>query len=420
MSSSYPAFRGSFGSTEFYVVTMKAGQFIRDMTIPKNMEGWEDLSPEEKFQREVNYKRVKDHIAPYLVSDDDRFIGAFIVAIHQHEDVQFESLVDSGIKFPAIMPKSVSNQFGVLYLSGSEVLVPLDGQHRLAALKFAITGKDEKDAEIPGLHGSTELANDVCTVIFIRNDPQKSRKIFNKVNRYAKPTSKADNLITADDDYIAVLVRQEIVGPIIDTRLVNLSSNTIPKSSGLFSTLATIYEITFEYESVLIGKKPQIGLIPDSKVVALAKQNATDFWKKFLKINAYESSLLDPSEASDKRRSEIREQSLICKPIVQRALAEATFALLLDEGKSGQKLGMEQIVERINSVDWSPSESSWQGVLVNGDKIITGNSARNFAARIIAYRLGKSMEQVEIDKLSQQFEESTDGRKLPARLIEPS
>ena len=35
------------------------------------MEGWEDQIVEERFQRDINYKRVKDHIAPYLVNDLD-------------------------------------------------------------------------------------------------------------------------------------------------------------------------------------------------------------------------------------------------------------------------------------------------------------------------------------------------------------
>ena len=36
-----------------------------------------------------------------------------------------------------------------------------------------------------------------------------ARKIFNKVNRYARPTSKADNLITSDDDILAILGPRE-------------------------------------------------------------------------------------------------------------------------------------------------------------------------------------------------------------------
>lgn len=417
MAQSLPAFKGSFGTTEYFVVTMKAGEFQRNMTIPKEMEGWEDLSPEERFQREVDYKRVATHIAPYLANDDDRFIGAFIVAIHQHEDMEFESLVDAGIKFPKAMPNSLMEQFGVLYLSGSEIMVPLDGQHRLAAIQFAITGKDNTGKDIKGLTPNTDLSSDTCTVIMIRNDPQKARKIFNKVNRYAKPTSKADNLITADDDYIAVITREKIIGDLIDGRLVNVKSNTLSKKSGLFTTLATIYEISLAYEEFLIGKKPNITALPSQTDVKLAEQNLVEFWSEFLSIQTYQACILEPSEDSDAKRDEIREQSLICKPIVQRALAEACIYLLADEDISGAKLKLKDIVEMIDQVDWSPENNIWQSILINGDKVITGNSAMKFAARILAYMLGHNIEEYEINKLKEQFKTNTDGKELPSPLF---
>ena len=38
-----------------------------------------DLNVEERYQCDINYKRVKEHIAPYLANDPDRFVGSFIV-----------------------------------------------------------------------------------------------------------------------------------------------------------------------------------------------------------------------------------------------------------------------------------------------------------------------------------------------------
>jgi DNA sulfur modification protein DndB len=418
MAQQIPAFLGKFGSTEFFVVTMRAGELIRNLTVPKDIEGWEDLSPEERFQREVNYKRVAQHIAPYLAEDDDRFIGAFIVAAHQDEEMEFESLVDAGMKFPKAMPNSLMKQFGVLYLSGSEVLVPLDGQHRLAALKFAIEGKDNTGKELPLFTANPKVAEDVCTVILVRNDAQKARKIFNKVNRYAKPTTKADNLITADDDYIAVITREDIVGQLIESRVVNIRSNTLPASSGFFTTLATVYEISALLEETLINKKPDLGKLPSQADINLARKNITEFWVEFLKIAPYEASLLNPSEDGDKKRSEIRAQSVVCKPIVQRALAEANCLLISGSKKGGGKFSTKEVVQRINKVDWDPSEPKWQGILMIGDKVITGNGAMKFAGRILAYLLGQQLESHEVKKLKEQFSASTDGKSLPDPFLE--
>ena len=99
MAQTIPAFRGSFGTTEFFVLTMQAGEFVRTMTVPKELEEWEDLKPEEKFQREINYKRVAQYIAPYLAHEEDRFIGAFICESASMKKMEFESLVELWHKF---------------------------------------------------------------------------------------------------------------------------------------------------------------------------------------------------------------------------------------------------------------------------------------------------------------------------------
>lgn len=413
MATSLPAFKGSFGSTDFFVLTMQAGEFVRSMTIPKELEDWEDLSPEEKFQREINYKRVATHIAPYLAHDEDRFIGAFIVEVRQHEEMEFESLVDAGIKFPKALPTSLMNKFGILYLSGSEIMIPLDGQHRLAALDFAITGKDEKKNDIKGLKPNPEVAADTCTVILIRHDLDKARKIFNKVNKYAKPTSKADNLITDDSNYIAVITRENIIGEILPTRIVRSGSgNTLPATASEFTTLATVYEINLRIEEAYTAKKPDLNKLPRPEDIKLAVQNLVDFWKEFIEIQAYQHSLTDPSEDGDDRRKEIRKSSVACKPIVQRVLAEVILELQIGNDDT-EKLTIKEIVSRINRLEWSPEHSLWQGILLNGDKVISGASPQRLAVRMISYLLGQSLEPIELQKLRASFLANNPDRAFP-------
>ena len=53
MATNVPAMRGYFGSTEYYLLTMRAGELITKLTIPKEMKGWDDLSPEERFKEKL-------------------------------------------------------------------------------------------------------------------------------------------------------------------------------------------------------------------------------------------------------------------------------------------------------------------------------------------------------------------------------
>lgn len=280
MASTIPAMKGRFGSTDFFIVTMKAKELSERLVIPKDLDNWDDMSIEERFQREVNYNRVKKHIAPYLASDPDRFFGAFIVDIYNPEGIEFEELssVLQTAKLPGLY-KDASSVFGFLNFTGSEVLVPLDGQHRLASIRFAITGKDEKGNDIPGLSPSVDVARDQCTVIMVAHDPAKARKIFNKVNRYAKSTSKADNLITDDDDIVAVLAREEVADKHINERLVNYSSNTLSAKSHYFTTLSTIYEATLLMLTEVFGKM-DLTMLPDSNKQTLYRKVVSEEWDR--------------------------------------------------------------------------------------------------------------------------------------------
>ena len=195
MASVYPAMMGKFGSTEYFMLTMKAGDVADKLKIPKEMPEWKDPDLEERFQRDINYKRVKEQIVPYLSNDRDRFFGALIVSViegkKEDEKMEFEpaSEVSDGVSLK--LYQTAAESFGFLVLSGGEMLVPLDGQHRLVALQAALSDNDEKQNEIPEVAPNPELTNDDVMLIMIRHDTQKSRKIFNKVKRRARRASRS-------------------------------------------------------------------------------------------------------------------------------------------------------------------------------------------------------------------------------------
>jgi DNA sulfur modification protein DndB len=415
-----PAMRGKFGSTEFFLVTMHAKELAERLVIPKEMDGWEDLTIEERFQRDVNFARVKTHIAPYVAHDPDRFFGAFIVAMKNDDEVTFEQLGEMGSRFPALY-KTAGQAFGFLTFSGAEVLVPLDGQHRLAAIKFAISGKDQTGKPIEGLTPNVEAARDACTVMLIRYDAIKARKIFNKVNRYAKATSKADNLVTADDDIVAVITREEVARNVIDERVVNYESNTLSAKAHEFTTLSTLYEATALVLEETMGKRIDRTSLPDVPQQVLYRNEARDFWKSLCEgVTVFEMALHDPSEAGDEKRREIRKDYLLGKPIAQLALVDAVLRLR-HEGESGSRMPMPEAMKRVNAVDWRSSNPLWQGVLMSGSKVVTGKQAAKFAARFLEYYLGGRLDDKEVDVLTEQYQNHSGnaGRSLPDPIFRP-
>jgi len=411
MASVLPAMRGKFGTTEYYIVTMPAKELTEKLTVPRDIEGWEDLSLEERYQRDINYNRVKRQIAPYLVEDDDRFFGSFIVSMLNATNLEFEPITNIYKGNVPNLYRAAGDAFGFLTLQGSEVLVPLDGQHRLAALKFAISGRDEKQQPIPGLESRTDVAEDMCTVMLMKHDEAKSRKIFNKVNRYAKKTTKAENLITADDDIVAVIVRSAIVGlsNAIPDSLVNTTGNTLPVRAREFTTLSTLYEATKYLLEDTHGRINTENL-PDSATQRLMNTEAKDFWEQLCSdLELFSNALHDPSEAGDNRRREIRRDFVLGKPVAQWALVQAIVRLRTENPATGERMSLDEACRRVNHLDWSTSEPRWQQVLMNGNKVLAGKSAVNFASRVIAYWLGQDLSDTEIGEIEERYKSQGGG-----------
>lgn len=381
MATTMPAIAGRIGTTDYWVTTMKAKEVCEKLVIPKDMEGWEDLSLEERYQRDISLNRVKKEIAPYFSNDKDRFTGSLIAAIQNDDEVTFECVTEVAAKMPALYRQSASS-LGLLTLSGGEVLIPLDGQHRTKALKYAITGRDDRNQDLPGVDGDPDLAKEDIVVILVRYDAKGARRIFNKVNRYARPTTKGQNLITDDDDVVAVIVRQSVVGDLINPKLVSIEGASLNVKASEFTTLATLYESSLD---ILKAKgHPKFPQRPDASKARLLTKELVDTWDAlFSGLNTFRLAIDDPTETGDDKRREIRRDSILGKPIGQLAAVRGAMALLY--GKRHELPSIGEVIERLNAVPWSVTESLWQGVLMSGAKMRSGKTAAALAADLIAY-----------------------------------
>jgi DNA sulfur modification protein DndB len=407
------AMRGKIGETEYFIATMKASEVVNTVRIPKEMPDWGNESVEERYQREINYKRVREQIAPYIANDKDRFFNALIVDVLNPETISFDPL-ESLVKLPSVY-SSFGNSIGVLTLKGGEQLVPLDGQHRLAAIRFALYGKDEKGDDIPEIKHNPDIGNDDITLILVKHDKVKARKIFNKVNRYAKAVSKADNLLISEDDFVAILSRQ--ISDKIFRGLVDIKSNTISEKSNNISTLSTVYEASLEYlnESVIYNSKVNTEVIPEEMTKNLWRVELEKLWKNLIKsIEVLNDAIEDPEESGRAKRIELRQEYIIMKPIVQFALIGAIKRLMI------QGTSLDSALAKAANLDWSFTNSDWERVAVKpGKTIITGNQSRKFLSRFIAYKLGEKLNSTELQALEDQYKnlfDSSEKYELPERL----
>lgn len=393
MATTVPSMRARLGDVDYFVISMKAQELVDKVKIPKEMEGWKNLSIEERYQRDINYTRVRNQIAPYLASDSSRFFGAVVLAaINFGDAVLFEPLSDVTTKGLPGLYRTAATDMGFLTFTGGEILVPLDGQHRLKAIEFAVTGRDELGRDIPLITPCAELAQDDVAVILVPYEARKARKIFTRVNRYAKPTTTGQNIVTDDDDIIAVLSR-ETANNLIGARLVRFRSNTLRQNDREFTTLAILYNCN---ESIVTATFPEGKIdkthLPDAAKQELYRAKVREVWEVLLdRIEVFADALSDPSEAGDDKRREIRRTNLLGKPVVQECLVRAFMRL------TGPPTNMsaDNACAALNGLSWDISESGiklWENVLWTGGvdgKIITKN--RLLATAIIAYCAGEQI-----------------------------
>lgn len=395
--------KAKMGSTPYFIGKMATGQLIDCVGIAKELPEWPDLSADEKMQREYDIRRVIEEMVPYVIEDPDRFFGSLIIDIYQgYEEIIYESIEEAMPNMPAAYRVPMKDM-GFLTLPGKERLIALDGQHRLLALKIAIKGIIGIPAGtkmLPSYNKLTphpELANEEISVIFVEHtDTQKIRKIFNKINKYAKQTSRGDNIITSDDDIFAVISRQllkdgEPLAPINRIDLVNWKSNTLSLRSKHLTTLSALYTIS---NTLLKDRKYSTNRIPSEGEKNDAYKVVCGFWKVLLEeLNAFSDYILLTRQ--DKPISSLRESNLLLKPVTQMALAHVARIA------NNKEIGWDLVVGRLNKIDWSFENQMWFNILVIGSankKMITGKESVRAAGMVISYLvLGNQMNNEEQD-----------------------
>jgi DNA sulfur modification protein DndB len=360
MATVIPAVKGHLGNTDFYQATMKVRDLVGGVRSASELDEWTTMSIEERIQRDPDLKRVKEQIAPYIAESKDRFFGAMIVLVYKGE-IYFDSLRDW------LSPKapraylSASDNIGVLTIDGGS-LIMLDGQHRLLALRDVFENR---------VHGACreDVPNDDVCVIFIQHESnEKTRRIFNKVNRYAKPTSRGDNIITSEDDSSAIIARQLLSegAPLgVKARessdvIVEWKSNALAARSIKLTTISAVYEtvkLILKGENVLLD--PNNRHRPSEEELQQYYETVEKFWNTVLEgLSPYKEVLEDTSRIPQMRKDD-QPYSLLFKPVGQLALFRGLIAATLEN-----RLTLIEAVRRANKIDWQMSSEIWTNILV--------------------------------------------------------
>jgi DNA sulfur modification protein DndB len=394
-----PGVKGRMGNTDFYQATMKARDLVQGVRAANELDEWTTMSIEDRLQREPDIKRIKEQIAPYLAEAKDRFFGAMIVLVYKGE-IYFDSIKDWVAEQAPRAYKSVADGIGIITIEGGS-LIMLDGQHRLLALEKVVKG------EVIG-QCREEVPNDDVCVIFIHHEShEKTRRIFNKVNRYAKPTSRGDNIITSEDDRSAIIARKLLnEGAPLGVRakgssdvIVEWKNNTIAARSIKLTTISVVYEtvkLILSAQSVALDPTSR----PSDEKLEEYYELVEQFWNRVLEgLQPYKDALYDSSQIPQMRKDD-HPYSLLFKSVPQIAL----FKGLVAATRSG-RLSLDQAVRRANKIDWAMSSDIWTNVLVTpAGTMARAQQAQNLGGKLIAYFIAADkMTEEEIEVIQREY-----------------
>lgn len=395
--------KAKMGSTSYFQAVMTAAELASTVRTAMDFAEFDNFMEHEKMQRKTNEERVEQDIVPYLAKTADRFFGSIIVLVYKPEVFVFQSvaeLANSNFKGPH---KGLDTQLGVLTISGGQ-LFALDGQHRLHALRTIVGFERTPRLNLP-IEGKfkREVARDQLSVIFLEFESvQKARRIFNKVNRYAKPTSESTNILTSEDDGFAIITRALIgdddpdkfggsvapplqkLYPRTKVPMIKIEGNSLSSSDRELFTLKVIYgsvkTICSHTDQPSLDERETV-VRPTDSVLAAAYDECANWWTELMKtFRPFGGIFLEPNHPVNSRKAD-HTSSLAYRPLGQEVIFNG---LLLAHKKTG--LSAATLVARLDSVPRKLGSKPWEGILAaSNGKMISKN--KSLAVNLISWYL---------------------------------
>lgn len=354
-----PAFRAHVGDWDYFLCLMKYAEVDRAIRFAYELGNNKDLGT--MIQRGITARTSE--IRDYLLENEHHFLGSLIVAsVGGNPTYTPVEMVDA-----EGLLTDVDREFGVLTFDGSHMFFALDGQHRLKAIKDAITQ-------------DPNLRNDDIGVIIVPHydDDQgrrRTRRLFTNINRYAKATSAQENIALDEDDGFAILTRRFIEEhPYLSTAGVvqvftkqgsegelKLATRSVNVTASAWTTIGVLYdvlkELGYDLDKSMMDRSRRATdqVLDDSYTVVSKRLDA------LMKACGDVRSKMEAAAAIREVRSpkgKEAEGHPFMRPVVQVAVARAVRHLALEQ----KDLSWDEALKRLSELDWRMAAPPWSAV----------------------------------------------------------
>ncbi|GCD44019.1 DNA sulfur modification protein DndB [Streptomyces paromomycinus] len=357
-----PAFKAQVGNWTYYSCLMSYAQVAREINFAHELGGNQDLGT--MIQRGVGTRTAQ--ITDYLLTNENRFLGAIIIAVWGGDPNYLELTMDADAENQAVLD-GLDRNFGVLTFDGTQQFFALDGQHRLKAIKDAV----KRDPDLGG-----EDINVIVVPHFNTPDGRRrTRRLFTNINRNAKSTNAQENIALDEDDSFAILTRQlldeheflsrdkvvNVFSKVGQEGELVLASRSISPASPAWSAIGVLYdivkEIGFDLPCTLNESNQRATdevLDQSYEILATRVQELLD------SCGNLRQRYLTAQAPKDVRAPKGRDGAghPFMRPAVQVAVARAVRHVLEQE-----TLEWEGLMKRLSDLDWkmtsAPFSSMW-------------------------------------------------------------
>ena len=359
-----PSVRSHVGDWSYYVTTLSFEEVAALIKAPDEIH--ERLKLAEWIQREA-IETHAEAIADYIVTNPQRFLGSLIVGVYGGAPnwTPLEVKIPDGDGISEAQISRIEGCLGLLHLSGAEKLFAIDGQHRVAGIKLALSKNSDDE----------ELREDCVSAVFVAHDPttakgkQRTRRLFTTVNKKARAISKTGKIALDEDDGFAIVTRRLIDSHSLfeDAKKYVLynSNGSIPAND--MSSITSVVGL-FELVKDLYGGPKGFDLNRPDEPALVAH---LDFCKSFfdellLQIPEFKSILNDGiGQPGDYRMAS--SNHMLFRPAGQRAFAKAVQLLV------SRKSTVSTSVKKLAAVDMYLQNEKWHHIMWNpvGKTMIT-------------------------------------------------
>ena len=346
-----PAIRAEMGNWGYYVSTMTFKQLSEYVKMPDQVSHKAGLS--NRIQRSLtsSYKDIVD----YLKEDEDRFFNALVLAVYGGKPIWYAGVFEKN--------EERFNNIGVLEFSGDEEIFPVDGQHRLKAIKqIVLEGKDSNNEEVP-----------VIFVAHKNTDVERTRRLFISLNT-TKRVSLSEMIALDEDDIVYITTRYIIENTdLFNDRLSFSKTESMSTTDNKnFTNIISLSKCIASLLNAFMGNEVDIrryrAFRRHDYEINDFEHYVTDFWEYFIKqipdIDAF---------FSNEYVWEVRGNSggnMLFRPRGLCPFIDAISTICMNEENTSYK----QVVDFFADFDFNLQSDIWFGVLWDGKIVAPGEA----------------------------------------------